>query len=825
MSWRQARPGSGRRSSACSPTAAGPSASRSTRSPWCPPSRGRAGARSGSTCCTRCSPSCRTRRRSRPPRSRRRASSSARRSSRASATRRGRRPRRPPRKRGSNARRGRPPRASSSGARASSPASRPRPAGPCCNSSIASASRCSRSRADASASRSGRCTGCAPCSVRRSRRPGATRPWRRRVAGRSWRPSRRPARRPSRRATRSSACPASSGASACSGRSSSRRRFAQSGSDVLFARHSFGAQLSTRQAEPGIEEIELPGVPGTNPYRDRMGDEEAHRAADALLGHLVGRGVGRFVCVVQLPFWAPLAARLREVAGCDVVYDCMDLHAGFSSNSAEALADEARLFAEADVVVCSAELLAEHARPHAKAVAMVRNGVDYDHFAAVPDREPGRGPSLTVGYYGAIADWFDSALVAGIARLRPQWRIVLIGSTWSADIAPLEAAANVVLAGEKPYAELPALIADWDCCVIPFQHSPLTAATNPVKVYEMLAAGKPVVSVGLPELASMAAEGLVSLAEGAEALRRGDRARRRGGRCGVAREPARVRGVEHLGGAARGLRADDRGDRAAGVDRRGDVQQPRAQRAVPAQRARRHRLAGPRADRGRQRLVRRHAGAAARGGEAGPARARAAQRRQPRLRGGEQPGRRDGARPLPLPSQQRHRRARGLAAHAGRTPAPARAAGAGRPGDQRDRQRGEDRGGLPRRRGHAGVVGRALRGAPRPARRDLDAGVLLRGLPARRLAARGSDGRALRHRHVRGRRLQPARARRRASTSASRATASSTTGRRPRSGCWARTSTCGSTARTRRVSAPSGRRMPTIPSARCASPRPTRPRP
>ena len=294
------------------------------------------------------------------------------------------------------------------------------------------------------------------------------------------------------------------------------RRFAQSGSDVLFARHSFGAQLAARQAEPGIEEIELPGVPGTNPYRDRMGDEEAHRAADALLGHLAGRGVGRFVCVVQLPFWAPIAARLREVAGCDVVYDCMDLHAGFSSNSPAALADEARLFAESDVVVCSAERLVEHARPQAKAVALIRNGVDYDHFAAVPDRTPASGPALTVGYYGAIADWFDSALVAGIARLRPQWRIVLIGSTWSADTAPLEAAANVTLAGEKPYAELPALIADWDCCIVPFLHTPLTDATNPVKVYEMLAAGKPVVSVGLPELVSMAAEGLVSLAEGAE---------------------------------------------------------------------------------------------------------------------------------------------------------------------------------------------------------------------------------------------------------------------------------------------------------------------
>ncbi len=100
---------------------------------------------------------------------------------------------------------------------------------------------------------------------------------------------------------------------------------------------------------------------------------------------------------------------------------------------------------------------------------------------------------------------------------------MLIGSTWSADTAPLEAAPNIALTGEKPYAELPSLIADWHCCIIPFRHTPLTAATNPVKVYEMLAAAKPVVSVGLPELAPMSEAGLLALAEGARGVRCGDR--------------------------------------------------------------------------------------------------------------------------------------------------------------------------------------------------------------------------------------------------------------------------------------------------------------
>ena len=86
----------------------------------------------------------------------------------------------------------------------------------------------------------------------------------------------------------------------------------------------------------------------------------------------------------------------------------------------------------------ASQSLLEHAAPHASRAVLVRNGVDYEHFARVAAR--GHGTAVTIGYYGAIADWFDSDLVAGIARLRPQWRVVLIGSTWSADTAPLTAA-------------------------------------------------------------------------------------------------------------------------------------------------------------------------------------------------------------------------------------------------------------------------------------------------------------------------------------------------------------------------------------------------
>ena len=79
----------------------------------------------------------------------------------------------------------------------------------------------------------------------------------------------------------------------------------------------------------------------------------------------------------------------------------------------------------------------------------------------------------------------------------------------------LEDMPNVKLLGERPYAALPGLIKHWHVFIIPFQRVPLTEATNPVKVYEMLATGRPVVAVGLPELLPMAREGLIALADDA----------------------------------------------------------------------------------------------------------------------------------------------------------------------------------------------------------------------------------------------------------------------------------------------------------------------
>jgi len=191
----------------------------------------------------------------------------------------------------------------------------------------------------------------------------------------------------------------------------------------------------------------------------------------------------------------------------------MDHHAGFTTEVSAR--DERALMAAAELVVVSSAALEQEARKHARNVLLLRNGCDYEHFASTPEAG---GPRPVIGYYGAISDWFDVELVAALATRRPDWEFLLIGATYGAAVQPLTSLPNVTMPGERPYAELPSWLGVMNVAIIPFRRTSLTEATNPVKVYEMLAAGRPVVSVAIPEVAALAP--LVRLASDAATFER-----------------------------------------------------------------------------------------------------------------------------------------------------------------------------------------------------------------------------------------------------------------------------------------------------------------
>jgi glycosyltransferase involved in cell wall biosynthesis len=78
---------------------------------------------------------------------------------------------------------------------------------------------------------------------------------------------------------------------------------------------------------------------------------------------------------------------------------------------------------------------------------------------------------------------------------------VLLGGTFDVDVSRLRGLPNVQLLGQQPYETMPQYLFHFDACIIPFKINPITEATDPVKLYEYLSGGKPVISVKLPELA------------------------------------------------------------------------------------------------------------------------------------------------------------------------------------------------------------------------------------------------------------------------------------------------------------------------------------
>lgn len=208
------------------------------------------------------------------------------------------------------------------------------------------------------------------------------------------------------------------------------------------------------------------------------------------------------VYMVQFPSWYSLVQPLRGKFKGPLIFDCMDDHSGFFNTTETALEVEKDLLAAADLVLASSALLYERAKERNQHVLLVNNGTEFDHFhAPVPNGKLDhlRGAPI-IGYYGAIAEWFDVELLVSCAKAKPQWHFVLIGATTGCETKTLAALPNVHLLGERPYAALPGYLAYFTVCTIPFKRIPLTLATNPVKFYEYLSCAKPVVSIALPEL-------------------------------------------------------------------------------------------------------------------------------------------------------------------------------------------------------------------------------------------------------------------------------------------------------------------------------------
>lgn len=161
---------------------------------------------------------------------------------------------------------------------------------------------------------------------------------------------------------------------------------------------------------------------------------------------------------------------------------------------------ETRLALNADVVVTCSLALQQKWREKGATTFYLPNGCDLRHFrpsSPTSDDEP--QPAV---YLGTLTDRIDNSflneLVAQGIRLR-----IVGGIRANKAENPLEELLKhpgVEALGHRSYAELPALLHSSSVGLIPYRLTDYNKASFPLKVFEYLAAGLPVVSSQLPSV-------------------------------------------------------------------------------------------------------------------------------------------------------------------------------------------------------------------------------------------------------------------------------------------------------------------------------------
>jgi hypothetical protein len=206
-----------------------------------------------------------------------------------------------------------------------------------------------------------------------------------------------------------------------------------------------------------------------------------------------------------------------QAEGVPLVYDQMDMWSAFTVQPWGSTDVERHYFEMADAVTTISNFMVERA-PRGANVHLLANAISSTFLAAVAPNGNGHSPThddagvKRILYMGAIwPDWFDWELAYHMVENRPAYHFTFIGATTASPdeddgrqtrqlAARLAAYPNVRMIDEVPHMALVSWLKKADIGIIPFIVNDLTMACSPLKVFEYIGAGLPVVSTALPEI-------------------------------------------------------------------------------------------------------------------------------------------------------------------------------------------------------------------------------------------------------------------------------------------------------------------------------------
>jgi glycosyltransferase involved in cell wall biosynthesis len=161
------------------------------------------------------------------------------------------------------------------------------------------------------------------------------------------------------------------------------------------------------------------------------------------------------------------------------------------------------LLKRADLIIYSATSLNSYVGDYKEKAFHVPNGVEVESFTnsgrTTPD-DLENIPKPRAIYMGAIDEWFDQELLLSVACILKEVSFILIGNP-KVNVSLLKNQPNIYFLGRRNYTDIPKYLYNCDVGIIPFnKNHPVVNSVNPIKLYEYMVCGLPVVATRWKEL-------------------------------------------------------------------------------------------------------------------------------------------------------------------------------------------------------------------------------------------------------------------------------------------------------------------------------------
>lgn len=258
--------------------------------------------------------------------------------------------------------------------------------------------------------------------------------------------------------------------------------------------------ISANPINKNIFEVNLSSTKNYFIYADIIKKSDKKHIENSIKNLIKTAKIKNPIIKIDHPFWYQVCKDLNI----PIIYDCMDDHSQFKENSKNIIELEKELLKLSAEVIVSNKKLAQKYIKHINKITLIGNGVEYQYFSSKKTIKKPHGlpnnKKILFGYYGAINSWIDEHFIENVLK-NDNINFVMIGRVENKNITNLSKKyKNLFLLGEKPYSKIKEYLDCFDVCTIPFKLNDLILATDPVKLYEYMTTGKPIVSSKIPEV-------------------------------------------------------------------------------------------------------------------------------------------------------------------------------------------------------------------------------------------------------------------------------------------------------------------------------------